>query len=518
MERLAAPTGGVWNLMPARRICSLLFLLGFGATRPLPAQTSGSWVEEQVANWYPMAHKLARGRWGVAVADQQGKILWSVNLDVPFVPASTVKLLTTGFARAMVGGDARRDTRVIGVGQLSDAGEWKGVWWLELNGDVTLERLPGTGPMFRDLAVQLRLMGIRQLRGPLELASQAGAADATYPAVWSPKHRGRSFAPLVGPLMFHENIVLVGVSPGSKAGSRAVLVSASPRGLASMVTVRAMTRSGRRTRLSLRQGSDGRLVVNGTIGTRSRYRTLLATMVNPKQVLEAVWAQALKDEGIEWDRTGTNRAMTSDASRVLAEVQSAVFDSVASEVNRRSLNPGAELLLQWAAGRGDSASARLTAHVGSITGMPEAVHLVDGSGLSYENRVTPHAFINYLARYPLTPSGRALPMLLPANGSGTLHKLSSGLPGAGVVRAKTGTLAQVTNVVGYLGRPNGVLLIALMYEGPRPLAARQAEWRLFRILGADGVLIPSDSFILDDVQLGGDSDSLGTVVEDTTGP
>ena len=59
--------------------------------------------------------------------------------------------------------------------------------------------------------------------------------------------------------MFHENVVLVGVSPGSKAGSRAVLVSASPRGLSSMVTVRAMTRSGRRTRLSLSQGADGRL-------------------------------------------------------------------------------------------------------------------------------------------------------------------------------------------------------------------------------------------------------------------
>ena len=132
-----------------------------------------------------MALKLARGRWGVAVADQQGKILWSVNLDVPFVPASTVKLLTTGFARSLVGGDARRDTRVIGVGQLSDAGEWKGRWWLELNGDVTLERLPGTGPMFRDLAAQLRVAGIRKLRGPLELSSQAGAADAIYPCVWS---------------------------------------------------------------------------------------------------------------------------------------------------------------------------------------------------------------------------------------------------------------------------------------------------------------------------------------------
>ena len=500
-----------------KRLCGLLFLLGLCSTRPLPAQTSGSWVEEQVAAWYPMALKMARGRWGVAVADQQGKVLWSVNLDVPFVPASTVKLLTTGFARSLVGGDARRDTRVIGVGQLSDAGEWKGRWWLELNGDVTLERLPGTGPMFRDLAAQLRNAGIRQLRGPLDLTSQAGAADAVYPTVWSSKHRGRSFAPLVGPLMFHENIVLVGISPGSKAGSRAVLVSAAPRGLSSMVTVRAMTRSGRRSRLSLSQGKDGRLVVSGTIGTRARSRTLLATMVNPKQVLDAVWAQALRDEGIEWDQSGTNRAMTSDASRVLAEVQSAVFDSVASEVNRRSLNPGAELLLLWAAGRGDSASARLTAHVASITGMPEAVHLVDGSGLSYENRMTPHAFINYLARYPLTPAGRALPMLLPANGSGTLQKLSSGLPGTGVVRAKTGTLAQVSNVVGYLGRPNGVLLVALMYEGPRPAAARQAEWRLFRILGADGVLIPEDSF-LDDAHLGGDSDSVEAVVEDTTGP
>ena len=499
-----------------KRTCRLLFLLIAGAAPSLPAQTSGTWVEEQVASWYPLAVKLARGKWGVAVADQQGRILWSVNLDAPFVPASTVKLLTTGFARSLVGGDARRETRVIGVGQLSNAGEWKGRWWLEVNGDVTLERLPGTGPMFRDLAAQLRTAGIRRLRGPLELSSQAGAADAVYPSVWSSKHRGRSFAPLVGPLMFHENIVTVGINPGSKAGARAVLVSASPRGLASMVTVRAVTRSGRRSRLSLSQGKDGRLVVNGTIGTRARSRTLLATMVNPKQVLDAVWDQALKDEGIAWDRTGANGAMTSDASRVLAEVQSAVFDSVASEVNRRSLNPGAELLLQWAAGRGDSASARLTAHVSSITGMPEAVHLVDGSGLSYDNRMTPHAFNNYLARYPLTSTGRALPMLLPANGSGTLHKLSSGLPATGVVRAKTGTLASVSNVVGYLGRPGGVLLVALMYEGPRPAAARQAEWRLFRILGADGVLIPDDTF-LDDTHLGGDSDSLG-VADDTTGP
>ena len=61
------------------------------------------------------------------------------------------------------------------------------------------------------------------------------------------------------------------------------------------------------------------------------------------------------------------------------------------------------------------------------------------------------------------------------------------------MRAKTGTLGQVSTVVGYLGRPEGTLLISLMYNGRRPYAARQAQWKLFRELGANGVVIPTDS-------------------------
>ena len=124
--------------------------------------------------------------------------------------------------------------------------------------------------------------------------------------------------------------------------------------------------------------------------------------------------------------------------------------------------------------------------------MPDAVELVDGSGLSYKNRATPRLFTTYLSKFPTTPAGRGFPQLLPANGSGTLHQLASGLPASGVVRAKTGTLQDVSNVVGYLGRPNGVLLVALFYEGPRASRARQAQWRLFRVLGADGVMLPAD--------------------------
>jgi hypothetical protein len=57
----------------------------------------------------------------------------------------------------------------------------------------------------------------------------------------------------------------------------------------------------------------------------------------------------------------------------------------------------------------------------------------------------------------------------------------------GVVHAKTGTLDRVATLAGYLGRPDGVLVISLMYNGRRTHAARTAEWELFRLLGAEGV-------------------------------
>ena len=49
------------------------------------------------------------------------------------------------------------------------------------------------------------------------------------------------------------------------------------------------------------------------------------------------------------------------------------------------------------------------------------------------------------------------------------------------------TLDHVATLAGYLGRTDGVLVISLMYNGPRIGQARAAEWELFRLLGAEGV-------------------------------
>jgi hypothetical protein len=65
-------------------------------------------------------------------------------------------------------------------------------------------------------------------------------------------------------------------------------------------------------------------------------------------------------------------------------------------------------------------------------------------------------------------------------------------------------LGTVSSVVGYLGRPEGTLLISLLYNGNRPAEARLAQWDLFRTLGADGVVIPADTTPGEPIQLGGE--------------
>jgi D-alanyl-D-alanine carboxypeptidase/D-alanyl-D-alanine-endopeptidase (penicillin-binding protein 4) len=496
----------VERLSRLRHLCVVIAFAPalFDRAPVLAAQTDAAWLQERMVGWVETATRSAPGQWGIAIADQKGQMLWSMNPDVSLMPASAVKLFTTGYARSVLGGSARRATRVVGTGIVDpENGEWLGNWALELNGDPSLERAEGSGPTLYDLAMQLAGSGVRRLRGPLQVQSASGPANAVYPAVWSPRHMGRLFAPLVGPLTLHENIVWLTVRPGKSVGERARLVETAPAGIGSLITVMATTHTGRRSRLRLRPRAGGGWVVTGTIGVRAAPRRLTVTARDPKLVLGAVWATALRKAGVAWNRSAKMRTPLDGTPRVLAEVTSPPLDSLASEINRRSLNLGAELLLQWAGGR-EQGPANLMAHIQQVTGQDEGVYLVDGSGLSYQDRVTPSAFVSYLAKFPGTSAGHNFPQLLPANGTGTLRRMNSGFPGEGVVRAKTGTLSRVSTVVGYLGRSEGTLLVSLMYNGSRPGAARQAQWKLFRLLGANGVVIPADTTTAEPPQLGGE--------------
>src|ERR1041385_2602992 len=165
-------------LMCASRVrvalCALASLSGLpGAASSQAAPDPDTRALQRALNgWFSKASRSVRGEWAIAVANQDGKLLWGVQPDRPMVPASTVKLFTTGFARSVLGSDARRRTRVIGSGRVdSTNGTWIGTWALELNGDPTLERPTRGGPSLAELAQQLRADGIRPPGGPPNVIS-----------------------------------------------------------------------------------------------------------------------------------------------------------------------------------------------------------------------------------------------------------------------------------------------------------------------------------------------------------
>jgi serine-type D-Ala-D-Ala carboxypeptidase/endopeptidase (penicillin-binding protein 4) len=471
----------------ARTLVFLFVLSGLASAGTLAAQQLTPAERDRVDDWFRRTSvRTPDGQWGVSIGTMDGRVLWSANSELELIPASTAKLFTVGFVRARAGGNARISTRVIGRGRLDTvSGRWEGGWYLELGGDPTLDRAGREGPTLRALAQQLRDRGIRVVEGPLVLTSRTGPAASRYPTVWAADFAGQTYAPPVGPVTLQENIISISLKPGQDVGSPPSFVWAFPAGVERLVRMNATTVGGRRSRLSLKADNDGGWTLVGTIGMGSRRYGLSAVAHDPSMVLGYAWAAALESAGIRWTKRTEPPVNWPLLPGVLAKVQSPPFDTLAVEITRRSLNIGAELVLQWAAASQTAGPALLTQHVRDVVGQRARVHLVDGSGLSELNRVTPLTQMLYLARYPQLRGAERFPLLLPANGFG-MRGLRYGMA-KGVVRAKTGTLDRVATLAGYLGRRDGVLVISLMYNGRRIHAARAAEWELFRLLGAEGV-------------------------------
>jgi serine-type D-Ala-D-Ala carboxypeptidase/endopeptidase (penicillin-binding protein 4) len=476
--------------MTRRLTGTLVAVVVAGTLRPSMAVAQSLAPKEVAAlgDWYRRTEERTRGgEWGVAIGTMDGRVLWSLSPELALVPASTAKVFTTGFTRSRVGGDSRMTTRVVGDGALDSlSGRWQGTWALELGGDWTLDRDGRSGSTLSELARRLRARGVRQIEGPLVLTSRTGPATSHYPSVWPAEFEGQLYAPPVGPVALRENTISLTYRPGRDTGAPPTLVTGYPEGVDRLIRMQATTVSGSGGRLWLTPAADGGWTLNGTIGLYRRPVGFSAVAHDPSRLLAAVWSVALEHAGIRWVMPGGPVIQAAESHSVLAQVESEPFDSVAIEVNRRSLNIGAELMLQWGAGSQTTGPALVTDHVRRVVGPSARVSLVDGSGLSELNRISPMTQMLYLARYPQLPGNERFPLLLPANGTGTLRRLRGGM-GRGVVHAKTGTLDDAANLAGYLGRTDGVLVISLMYNGRRIGAARTAEWELFRLLGAEGV-------------------------------
>jgi D-alanyl-D-alanine carboxypeptidase/D-alanyl-D-alanine-endopeptidase (penicillin-binding protein 4) len=166
--------------------------------------------------------------------------------------------------------------------------------------------------------------------------------------------------------------------------------------------------------------------------------------------------QELRIHGVTTGRVGLGRAP--DAAYTLGQVESAPLPAVLREMDRDSDNFTAEMMVKDIGAEADDvgstpAGMAVVRRDLAWLGIPLAgVRLIDGSGLSLDDRVTARMLSMLLARMWDDPEFHqpvwaALPV---AGVNGTLEDRMERRPARGAVRAKTGTTNRASALAGYV--------------------------------------------------------------------
>ena len=190
---------------------------------------------------------------------------------------------------------------------------------------------------------------------------------------------------------------------------------------------------------------------------------------NPAQYAAKIFTRELKRAGVIV-RQAARAGVAPTGAETLGEWQSNRMAVIARHTNRPSDNYFAETLLKNLGA--DFGSSGTTA-AGAVVARRQAARygarptIVDGSGLSRQNRTTPRDVVRLLDG--LDESDIAAPMrvsLSVAGKSGTLFDRMRNTAAKGRCRAKTGTISGVTNLAGYCNSKSGArLAFAFLMSG-----------------------------------------------------
>lgn len=395
-------------------------LAAAGADAPVPTAAALS-----AALRGPVADSHLGGHVAVRVADAAtGQQLFAQNATDPTTPASTMKLATAAALLALRGPEYQLETRAV-------AGAEPGTVVIIGGGDPTLAGGPnGTYPgaaRLDDLAAQVK----RALGGtkPIKIIYDSSLfSGSSFGPGWEPDD----------------------VDDGGQSARITALMT------------------------------DGGRIDPSQVGTSPRYS-------KPDQAAAQLFAKLLGVPnssvvaGNAPPGTATDpNPVAADASPAgvppapgapLGVVKSPPLVSLLEQALSNSDNTIAEMMARQVALALDKpasfagGAAAVTQELGAL-GLPMGgVHIVDGSGLSHQNRLTPALLtaILALAARPDQPRLHSLFTGLPVAGySGTLRQrfaTPSVNPADGDVRAKTGTLTGVSALAGYVTDARGRLLV-----------------------------------------------------------
>jgi D-alanyl-D-alanine carboxypeptidase/D-alanyl-D-alanine-endopeptidase (penicillin-binding protein 4) len=313
------------------------------------------------------------------------------------------------------------------------------------------------------------------VRGDLVLDDSAFDRDRWHPR-WGPVSARAYHAP-VGALTANYGAFSVTVTPGPQVGDP-VEVRVEPPVSYLLVSNRAQTvgaRSRRTVAVDREAGGEGELViVTGAVRVGDPPTLYYRSVLDPTRYAGAVLRMQLGAVGIAVDGR-TRIGVASEGAHELLRFRGRSLAEVVRLFMKFSNNVVAESLVKamgaqasGGVGTWDNGVEAMRARLVGLGLDPAEFSLVDGSGLSYQDKVTPRTLVQalLLARNSFRIGPEFVAALPIAAVDGTLEKRGDGAQGE--ARAKTGLLKRVTALSGYAHLGQGqVAVFSILANGYR---------------------------------------------------
>jgi D-alanyl-D-alanine carboxypeptidase/D-alanyl-D-alanine-endopeptidase (penicillin-binding protein 4) len=483
------------------------------------------------------APDLSRGFWGLeVVSSATGQTLYSQNADKLFTPASNTKLFTTAAALALIGPDYKFRTTVETTGTLDRYGRLNGDLVLVGHGDPNLSgrELPydlrtqrNDDPIqaLEALADTLVQKGVKFIDGDI-VADDSYFAFERYGEGWSQDDLVWADGAPVSALTINDNVVFVNILPADRPGEKA-FVSVKPFAEYYRLDNRIITTpagTGRKFFVNREPGST-LVTLWGNMPVDDPGANEALAIEDPAEFAAGLFRQLLEKRGVVIygrQRTrhtelatlstfsvtavapsrggdGPSRSLKADQPITLASYESKPLLQDVRVINKVSQNLHAEILLRLL--------GRERGNAGSIEGGLEVLRgfltqagisndqyvFYDGSGLSRQNLVTPHAVVQLLRYCSTQPWGAAYKTTFPVGGvDGSLSERLNLPRLQNRIMAKTGSLGGVKTLSGYATTDSGQAVVFSILSNNFNLPAK-------RVTDAIDALVQA---ILEDVPAG----------------
>ena len=380
-----------------------------------------------------------------------GEEIFSKNGDDPFNPASNAKIITTACALKILGPNYRYITGLYGR---ADGTVIRGPIYVKGRGDPTLSTAD-LYMMVRDLAAG----GIRRVEGGVVVDDTFFDGENNPFAYDQQPNEDAAFRAPVGAASVNHNAVSITIRPGGQPGGPAG-VTVDPKGYAVLQNDAVTTLDGSHNPKISAVSMENRTKIRvwGSVPSGSRPVTYTRRVDNPSLLLGNSLKDVLEEAGITVGGTVQTGPLPQGAP-LIAEHASEPLSIILYEAGKMSNNFVTETALKTIgaeAGKGPGTWATALETAGKQLDdwglKPKTYVYRNGSGLFDANRFSPKQFTAVLlaAYRDATVRPEFVAQLAVGGVDGTIESRYRDPEAKGLVRAKTGTLNDVSTLSGYV--------------------------------------------------------------------